>query len=173
MADKLVTSFRFTKENKKTDGLNHVFTNFIICRLTETTISKSHDIWHQSGETIRLLSWTQYSVFYMWPIKNPLLMHCHKLQQSTGSKKCHYCILSRETDRQCKGTGLNSCSSNTGADFTQHTQHAPFCREQIRGFYGIQNGVCFQCSARVDFGVNSDPIHPPSIKTASTAWNCD
>ena len=27
-------------------------------------------------------------------------MHCHKVQQFTGSKKCHYCILSRETDRQ-------------------------------------------------------------------------
>ena len=60
-------------------------------------------------------------------LKNPLLMHCHKVQQSTGSKKCHYSILSRETDRQHKGTGLNSCSSNTGDDFTQHTQHAPFC----------------------------------------------
>ena len=43
MADKLVTSFRFTEENKKKEGLNSVFTDFIICRLTETTISKSRD----------------------------------------------------------------------------------------------------------------------------------
>ena len=50
MADKLVTSFRFTGENKgKKEGLNSVFTDFIICRLTETTISKSRDVWRQSG----------------------------------------------------------------------------------------------------------------------------
>ena len=36
MADKLVTSFRFTEENNKKEGLNSVFTDFIICRLTES-----------------------------------------------------------------------------------------------------------------------------------------
>ena len=35
MADKVVTSFRFTEENKKKEGLTSVFTNFIICRLTD------------------------------------------------------------------------------------------------------------------------------------------
>ena len=45
MADKFVTGFWFTEENKKKEGLNSVFTEFIICRLTETTISKSHDVW--------------------------------------------------------------------------------------------------------------------------------
>ena len=44
MADKLVTSFRFTEENKKKEGLTSIFTDFIICRLTETTISKSHEV---------------------------------------------------------------------------------------------------------------------------------
>ena len=31
MADKLVTSFRFTEENKKKEGLNSVFTDFTEC----------------------------------------------------------------------------------------------------------------------------------------------
>ena len=50
MADKLVTSLRFTEEKKKEEekeekrGLNSVFTEFIICALTETTISKPHDV---------------------------------------------------------------------------------------------------------------------------------
>ena len=45
MADILVTSFRFTEQNKKKKKicLNSVFSDFIICRLTETTISKSRD----------------------------------------------------------------------------------------------------------------------------------
>ena len=52
MANKLVTSFRFSEENnykkekekKKKSGLNGVFTDFIICRLTETIILKSRDL---------------------------------------------------------------------------------------------------------------------------------
>ena len=44
MADKLFTSFRFTDESKGGEqGLNSVFTGFIICILTETTISKSRN----------------------------------------------------------------------------------------------------------------------------------
>ena len=31
MADKLVTSFRFTEENMKKEGLNSVFTDFTEC----------------------------------------------------------------------------------------------------------------------------------------------
>ena len=38
IADKLVTSFRFTEENNKKEGLNSVFTDFIICRLTKSKI---------------------------------------------------------------------------------------------------------------------------------------
>ena len=41
MADKLVTSLRFTEEKKKEEkkrGLNSVFTDFIIFRLTESKI---------------------------------------------------------------------------------------------------------------------------------------
>ena len=44
MADKLVTKFRFTEKKKKKEGLNSVFIDFIICRLTETTVSKSRDV---------------------------------------------------------------------------------------------------------------------------------
>lgn len=46
MAGKLVTSFRFTEENKANEGLNSVFTDFIICRLTETG---NHRLWVNAG----------------------------------------------------------------------------------------------------------------------------
>ena len=121
-----VISFRFTKEHKKKEGLNSIFTDFIICRLTETTISKSRDVWRQSGESMQLLSWIRCSVLHVIDTKQ-LLMCCRKVQQFTGSKKYHCCTLSRETDRQRKGNGLNLCSSNTGADFAQLARRAPFC----------------------------------------------
>ena len=52
MADKLVTTIasdlpkkiRKKKKKERKKGLNSVFTNVIICRLTETTISKSRDV---------------------------------------------------------------------------------------------------------------------------------
>ena len=46
MADKLVTSFRFTDENKKKEEVLNIsfLTDFIMYRLTETTISKSRDV---------------------------------------------------------------------------------------------------------------------------------
>ena len=121
-----VTSFRFTKEHKKKEVLNSIFTNFIICRLTETTISKSRDIWRQSGESMRLLSWVWCSVLHVIDTK-PLLVHCCKVQQFTGSKKYRYCTLSRETDLQYEGNGLNLCGLDAGADFAQHAHRAPFC----------------------------------------------
>ena len=65
MADKLVTSFRFMKKRKRKEGLNSVFADFIICRLTETTIPKSRDFWRQCGESVRLLSWIQCSVLHV------------------------------------------------------------------------------------------------------------
>ena len=67
MADKLVTTIasdlpkkiRKKKKKERKKGLNSVFTNVIICRLTETTISKSRDVWRQSRESVPLLSWIQ------------------------------------------------------------------------------------------------------------------
>ena len=56
-----------------------------------------------------------------------LLMRCREVQQFMGNRKYHYCTPSRKIDGQCEGDGLNSCSSNAGADFAQHACHAPFC----------------------------------------------
>ena len=107
-----------------------MFTNFIICRLTETTISKSRDIWRQSGESMRLLSWVWCSVLHVIDMKQ-LLVHCCKVQQFTGSKKYHYCTFSRETDWQYEGNGLNLCSLDAGADFAQHMSCPLLCSDHF------------------------------------------
>ena len=76
-ADKSVTSFKFTlKKEIRIKELNGVFNDFIICRLTETTISKSRDVWRQSGESVQLLSWIQCSVLHVIDTKQ-LLMRGH------------------------------------------------------------------------------------------------
>ena len=102
MADKFVTSFRFTEENKKKEILNSVFTEFIICRLTETTISKSRDVWRQSGETVSFGVMDSAQCFLHAIDTKQLLMRCREVQQFTGSKKYRYCTLPRETDGSTK-----------------------------------------------------------------------